>query len=84
MVHLAVHLSYEIKVTGLVSYSWMYTIERSLRTYTIERSLSTLKQYVRNKAHVERSIAEAYVMNELSTFCPRYLSGIETRFTRDK
>ncbi|KAA0044988.1 gamma-aminobutyrate transaminase POP2 [Cucumis melo var. makuwa] len=57
--------------------SWMYTIERSLRTYTIERSLSTLKQYVRNKAHVERSIAEAYVMNELSTFCPRYLSGKE-------
>ncbi|KAA0060253.1 uncharacterized protein E5676_scaffold639G00130 [Cucumis melo var. makuwa] len=50
--------------------------------YPIERSLHTLKKYVRNKAHSE--VAEAYVMNESSTFCSRYLSGIETRFTRDE
>ncbi|KAL4038146.1 hypothetical protein IC575_001753 [Cucumis melo] len=74
MVHLAVHLPYETKITGPVSYSWMYPIERSLRT---------LKQYVRNKARPEGSIAEGYVMNESSTFCSRYLRGIETRFTRD-
>ncbi|KAL0554972.1 hypothetical protein IC582_008903 [Cucumis melo] len=73
MVHLAVHLPYETKITGPVSYSWMYPIERGLRT---------LKQYVRNKARPEGSIAEAYVMNESSTFCSRYLRGIETRFTR--
>ncbi|KAA0061374.1 uncharacterized protein E5676_scaffold692G00610 [Cucumis melo var. makuwa] len=60
---------------GLVSYSWMYPIERSLRT---------LKQYVRNKARPEGSITEAYVMNESSIFCSRYLRGIETRFTRDE
>ncbi|KAA0063200.1 uncharacterized protein E5676_scaffold2774G00080 [Cucumis melo var. makuwa] len=41
-------------------------------------------KYVRNKAHPEGSIAEAYVMNESSTFCSRYLSGIETRFTKDE
>ncbi|KAA0053772.1 uncharacterized protein E6C27_scaffold135G001570 [Cucumis melo var. makuwa] len=29
-------------------------------------------------------IREAYVMNESSTFCSRYLRGIETRFTRDE
>ncbi|KAL0549002.1 hypothetical protein IC582_013481 [Cucumis melo] len=75
MVHLAVHLPYEMKITGPISYSWMYPIERSLRT---------LKQYVRNKAHPGGSIAEAYVMNESSTFCSRYLRGIETRFTRDE
>ena len=75
MVHLVVHLSYEIKVTGLVSYSWMYLIERSLRT---------LKQYIRNKVHPEGSIVEAYVMNESCTYCSHYLSGIETRFTRDE
>ncbi|KAA0038203.1 uncharacterized protein E6C27_scaffold270G00390 [Cucumis melo var. makuwa] len=75
MVHLAVHLPYEIKVTGSVSYSWMYPIERSRRT---------LKQYVRNKARLKRSIAEVYVMNESSTFCLHYLSGIETRCIRDE
>ncbi|TYK04755.1 uncharacterized protein E5676_scaffold68G00570 [Cucumis melo var. makuwa] len=52
--------------------------------YPIERSLRTLKQYVRNKARSEGSIVEAYVMNESSTFCSRYLRGIETRFTRDE
>ena len=72
MVHLAVHLRYETKVTGSVSYSWMYPIERSLRT---------LKQYVQNKACPEGFIAEAYVMNESDTFCLCYLSSIETRFT---
>ncbi|KAL0546349.1 hypothetical protein IC582_016257 [Cucumis melo] len=75
MVHLAVHIPYETKITGPVSYSWMYPIERILRT---------LKQYVRNKARPEGSIAEGYVMNESSTFCSRYLRGIETRFTRDE
>ena len=75
MVHLVVHLPYETKITGPVSYSWMYPVERCLRT---------LKQYVRNKARPEGSIAEGYIMNESSTFCSRYLRGIETRFTRDE
>ena len=75
MVHLAVHLPYETKLIGPVCYSWMYLIERNLRT---------LKQYIRNKARSEGSTIEAYVMNESNTFCSRYLSGIETRFTRDE
>ena len=74
MVHLVVHLPYEIKVTGSISYSWMYPIERSLHI---------LKQYVRNKARLEGSIVEGYLMNESSTLCSRYLKGIETQFTRD-
>ena len=64
-----------MNVTGPVNYSWMYFIERSLRT---------LKQYVRNKACLKGSITEAYVMNESSTFCLRYLSGFETWFSWDK
>ena len=36
------------------------------------------------KARPEGSIIEAYVMNESSTFCSRYLSVIETRFIRDE
>ena len=75
MIHLAVHLPYQIKVANLVSYSWMYPIERSLHT---------LKQFVQTKARPEGSIALTYVMNESKTFCSRYLSEIETRFTKDE
>ena len=41
MVRLVVHLAAETKIVGLVRYSWMYPIERSLLT---------LRQYVWNKA----------------------------------
>ena len=51
--------------------------------YPIERSLRTLKQYVRNKACHEGSIAEAFLMNECLTFYSMYLTGIETRFSRN-
>ncbi|KAL0560127.1 hypothetical protein IC582_000521 [Cucumis melo] len=73
MVHLPVHLSWEARIVGPVGYSWMYPIERSLRY---------LKQYVRNKARPEGSIAEAYVINESLNFCSMYVRGIETRFNR--
>ncbi|TYK21379.1 hypothetical protein E5676_scaffold609G00240 [Cucumis melo var. makuwa] len=70
------HASYTLTSSERVEFcNWMYPIERSLRT---------LKQYVRNKAHPEGSIAEVYVMNESSIFCSRYLSDIKTRFTRDE
>lgn len=71
MVHLSIHLSYELKVVGLVSYSWMYPIERSLRT---------LKQYVRNKTRPKGSIAETFVMNESLNFCALYLCEMKMRF----
>ncbi|KAA0042883.1 uncharacterized protein E5676_scaffold108G001060 [Cucumis melo var. makuwa] len=75
MTHLVVHLPYEAKVTGPINYSWMYPIERSLRT---------LIQYIRNKSRPKGSIVEAYVMNESSIFRSRYLNGIETRFSWDE
>ncbi|KAA0068183.1 uncharacterized protein E6C27_scaffold238G001570 [Cucumis melo var. makuwa] len=71
MVHLAVHLRWEARIIGPVGYSW---------TYPIERSLCYLKQYVRNKARPEGSIAEAYVINESLNFCSMYLRGTETRW----
>ena len=74
MIHLAIHLPAETKIVGLVSYSWMYPIERSLRT---------LKQYVRNKARPEVFVAEAFIMNDCLTFCSMYLTRIETRFNRN-
>ncbi|XP_062079043.1 uncharacterized protein LOC133783435 [Humulus lupulus] len=50
--------------------------------YPIERSMGVYKQYVRNRARPEGSIAEAYVVNEALTFCSMYLRGVETRFNR--
>lgn len=46
------------------------------------RNLHKLKQYVRNKARPEGSIAEAYLADECSTFCSRYLTKVETKFNR--
>ncbi|CAN1782145.1 hypothetical protein LINPERHAP1_LOCUS15680 [Linum perenne] len=66
-----VHLPHEAILGGPVQYRWMYPIERYL---------STLKGFVRNKAHPEGSIAESYVVNECLTFCAMYLDGIETSF----
>ncbi|XP_025675671.1 uncharacterized protein [Arachis hypogaea] len=73
MVHLIVHLVEEVKLGGPVHYRWMYPIERYL---------GRLKQYVRNRAQAEGSIAEGYLSEEILTFCSRYLDNIETRMNR--
>lgn len=48
----------------------------------IPRLLGTYKGYVRNKAHPEGSIAEAYIANEALTFCSLYLRDVESAFNR--
>ncbi|KAK2403534.1 hypothetical protein QL285_052960 [Trifolium repens] len=73
MVHLIVHLVEEVKLGGPVHYRWMYPVERYL---------GQLKKYVRNKARPEGSIAEAYNLQEILTFCSRYLENIETRWNQ--
>jgi hypothetical protein len=73
MVHLAVHLPDEALLRGPVQYGWMYPIERRL---------GTLKNFVRNRAKPEGSIAEAYVTSDTLTFCSRYMQDIETRFNQ--
>ena len=50
--------------------------------YGLNRYLGHLKSFVRNKARPEGSIAEGYLMEEILTFCSRYLDDIETRFNR--
>ena len=42
------------------------------------------EKYVWNKERPKGSIVEAYVMNESNTFFSRYLTSIETWFTRDE
>ncbi|KAL0433420.1 UNVERIFIED_CONTAM: hypothetical protein Slati_2676300 [Sesamum latifolium] len=63
--HLIVHLSYEARVGGPVQYRWMYPFERFLRE---------LKKKVKNKAHVESSIVEAYIIEESACLCHSSLS----------
>ncbi|XP_058775718.1 uncharacterized protein LOC131649992 [Vicia villosa] len=73
MVHLPIHLANEAKLGGTVQYRWMYPIERFLRV---------LKNYVRNKARPEGSIAEGYLAEECMTFCARYLVDMDSRLNQ--
>ena len=73
MIHLVMHLPEEAILGGPVQMRWMYPFERFMKT---------LKEYVRNRARPEGSIAEGYVVNEALTFCSKYLKGVETRFNR--
>ncbi|KAL0394601.1 UNVERIFIED_CONTAM: hypothetical protein Slati_4426300 [Sesamum latifolium] len=63
MKHLIVHLPYKARVGGPVQYRWMYPFERFLRG---------LKIKVKNKAHVEASIIEAYLVEEIGLFTSQY------------
>jgi hypothetical protein len=51
--------------------------------YPIERRLGTLKNFVRNMAKPEGSIAEAYVASDTLTFCSRYMEDMDTRFNSE-
>ncbi|XP_065882193.1 uncharacterized protein [Euphorbia lathyris] len=63
MEHLPIHLPYEAKVAGPVQFRWMYPFERFL---------GRLKKNVKNKAQVEGSICNAYLVAESSNFCSYY------------
>ncbi|KAK4384631.1 hypothetical protein Sango_3041700 [Sesamum angolense] len=63
MEHLILHLPYEARVGGPVQYRWMYPFERFLRE---------LKKKVKNKAHIEVSIVEAYIVEEIGWFTSHY------------
>nr|XP_043619647.1 uncharacterized protein LOC122591444 [Erigeron canadensis] len=73
MIHLVMHLPEEAIQGGPVYMRWMYPFERYMKK---------LKNYVKNKARPEGSIAEGYVAEEAVTFVSRYLKGVPTRFNR--
>ncbi|XP_039118067.1 uncharacterized protein LOC120253954 isoform X2 [Dioscorea cayenensis subsp. rotundata] len=63
MEHLVVHLPYEARIGGPVQYRWMYPFERFLQE---------LKKTLKNKAHVEGSICQAYIAQEINIFAEHY------------
>ncbi|KAK4400749.1 hypothetical protein Sango_1181000 [Sesamum angolense] len=63
MEHLIVHIPYEARLGGPVQYRWMYLFERFLREF---------KKKVKNKAHVEASIVEAYIIEKIDLFTSQY------------
>ncbi|XP_062081341.1 uncharacterized protein LOC133786147 [Humulus lupulus] len=73
MVHLCVHLPDQVLLGGPVASRWMFGTERHMGLY---------KKYVRNMSRPDGSIAEAFVVDDAVTFLSRYVSNIETRFTR--
>ncbi|GKU96979.1 hypothetical protein SLEP1_g10160 [Rubroshorea leprosula] len=72
--HLAIHLPFEARMSGLVQFRWMYPFERQMHK---------LKQTIGNKNHVEAFIVEAYILNEITDFCSRYFGAdVETSWSK--
>jgi hypothetical protein len=65
MQHLLVHLPWEGRVGGPMQFRWMYSQERELKK---------LRYTVRNKARVERCIAEAFMCKEITNITSMYFS----------
>jgi hypothetical protein len=62
MQHLILHLPYEAQMGG-VQARWCYIIERCLKI---------LRKKCRNKAKIEASVAEAFILEEVSNFTTAY------------
>jgi hypothetical protein len=56
MQDMIVHLPYEVRMGGPVQYHWCYPIERTLKL---------ICKKCRNKARIEASVAEAYIVEEV-------------------
>jgi hypothetical protein len=65
MQHLLMHLPYEARVGGPFQYRWMYHIERAL---------IYLKPMVGNRARIEGSITEAFILKGVSYFSSVYFA----------
>nr|GEV24970.1 hypothetical protein [Tanacetum cinerariifolium] len=71
MIHLVIYLPLEALEGGPIHPRWIYPFERFMKK---------LKNYVRNKAKSEGSIAEGYVAEEALTFSSHYFRDVTTKF----
>jgi hypothetical protein len=65
MEYLLIHIPYEAMLGGPVQYRWMYHIERALKYH---------RAMVHNKARVEGSIAESFLLKEITYFSSVYFA----------
>jgi len=65
MQHMILHLPYEAKMGGPAQNRWCYAVERCQKT---------LRSKCRNKCKIEASIAEAFILEEVSNFTTKYYS----------
>ena len=63
MQHLILHLPHEAQMGGPMQARWCYLIERCLKV---------LRKKCRNKARIEASMAEAFILEEVSNFTTSY------------
>jgi hypothetical protein len=68
MIHLPYHLVQELDLCGPVASRCMYLVERYMKT---------LKNYVKNMARLEASMAEGYLKDECIGFITEYLQRFE-------
>ncbi|GJR34585.1 hypothetical protein Tco_1210269 [Tanacetum coccineum] len=71
MIHLVIYLPLEAIFGGPIHPWWMYPFKRYMKK---------LKNYVRNKAKPEGSIAEGYVAEEALTFSSHYFRDVTMKF----
>ena len=67
-VHVLVHLIDEISICGVVHSRWMFFLERFLKT---------LKDFVRQKAQPEASMAESWIVQEAFVYVYQYLFKLD-------
>lgn len=71
--HLIVHLVDEVAIAGVVHARWMFYLERFLKT---------LKDFVRQRARPEGSMAEGWLVQESFVYISEYLSQVDPRMPR--
>ena len=67
-VHLLIHLVYEVELVGVVSYRWMFFLERYMKK---------LKGFVRQREKPEGSMAEGYISYESFYYVSEYIKKID-------
>ena len=63
MQHMILHLTYEARMGGPAQDRWCYSIERCQKVFRTK---------CKNKCKIEASIAEAYILEEISNFTSKY------------
>jgi hypothetical protein len=71
--HQIVHVVKEVELAGLVSYRWMYFLERYMKD---------LKGWVRQKAKPKGSMAQGYIIQEVVVHVTEYITRLDKESTQ--